>query len=187
MKRVSSILIALAMSSLLAACAVQLASAPHVRSASVVNVDLGGRAIGTRTDGAYGSTDLVLGLPEHGTYSLRHALVGGGYRFLWHKYSFELGADLGVGHPVHEKWPGTGLYVGASSSLLRRIHGTQDSEVGYSPIGVLLDVVLSVRGGVWNPPAGETGAPVGDASMLIGLRVSFISDLAVATNRNWER
>lgn len=190
MKRVSSILIALAMSSLLASCAVQPAWAPHLRSNSGVNFSLGGRVIGTRASGAYGSSDLVLGLPQSENYSLRHVLVGGGYRYLgivFDRLSLEVGGELGVGQPLHADWHGTGFYLGTSSAFLWRICGSQDSEVGYSPVGVLTDFVLGVRGGVWNPPYGDYDPPIAEASFLLGIRMSFISDLTVATNRNWKR
>jgi hypothetical protein len=186
MKRVPSILIALAMSSLLSACAVQAATAPHARSASPLNFDIGGRVFAPRDDGVYASTDLVLGRPEHGSYSLRHGLVGAGYRLLWAENSVELGGDLGVGQPVYERQQGTGVYLGGSAAFLRRLHGNQDTTVGYSPFGVLLDVVLGMRVGVWNPPDGDYGPPVVDASLLIGLRGSVVSDLVMTTNRNWQ-
>lgn len=193
MKRVSSILIALAMSSLLAACAVQPVWVPlqsrWKAPEALANFGLGGRIIKPRANGPYASADVVFGLPQNSGFSVRQALVGGGYRLLSvfdDHLSLELGGDLGMGQPMHRVWSGTGLYVGASSALLLRIGGMPDSQVGYAPMATQTDVVFGLRGGVWNP-AVESRLPLLEGAVYVGLRLSFISDLAVANNRSWQR
>jgi len=172
---------------LLAGCAVQVIGGVPARHAHAtpVSMDLGGRIHATRSSGVFAGTDVVMAVPRGGSFGLRHGLITGGYRWLGHPFSLELGADLGAGEPALLAWNGSGFYLGASSALLVRIWGRQDTDVGYAPIALLLDVVLSARGGVWSRPQGDHRTELGDGSLLLGLRLSGISDIAVASNRSW--
>jgi hypothetical protein len=168
-----------------AACGVQATWTPRAREPHFKSFEVGGRIVGTRSEGMFIGADLGLGVPKSGDLSPRYLLTTGGYRWLGKPISLELGADIGIGQPAQLAWGGTGMYLGASSALLFRVLGNQDIEVGYSPVGLLADVVLGARGGVWMGPRGYTGDELGDASLLLGFRLTAISDIPVSSNRNW--
>ena len=177
----------LALLCVLTGCGVQALGAVQARDGggTPLTANLGGRIVGTRSDGVYAGGDVVLGVPHGGGFGIRHGIATVGHRWLGHPLSFELGADVGAGRPAMLHWDGTALYMGASSTLLYRLCGRQDTDVGYAPAAVLWDLALSARGGVWSRPEGDDRNEVGDAAVLLGLRMTVVSDLAVPENRNW--
>jgi hypothetical protein len=180
--------IGLAMMCLLAGCGVQALGAAHARDAGNVpmSLNLGGRFVGTRSSGAFTGADVVLGVPNDGAFGVRHGIATVGYRWLGHPFALELGADLGAGQPAMHGWGGTGLYVGASSTLLARISGRQDTDIGYAPGALLWDLALGARGGVWSRAEDDTRRELGDAALLLGVRGSVVSDIVVSDNKNWK-
>jgi len=177
----------------LSGCGLQVTSGAHLRNphgAVAESTSVAGRWVQTRSDGVYAGSDLVFRGPVDAPVSLRQILAGAGYRWLGRPFSLELGAELGVGQPVyvHRQEAGfggaTGFYVGAASALLLRLYGRQDSEIGYAPAGVLVDIVLLARGGAWAAP--QTQVPeVAEAGVQLGFRLTAVSDIVVTTNKNW--
>jgi hypothetical protein len=169
-------------------CGVQVLGAAQARDArsTPLTLDVGGRLIGTRSSGAFTGADMVLGVPHGGGFGVRQGFATVGYRWLGHPLALELGADLGAGQPAMHAWDGTAFYVGASSVVLWRISGRQDTDVGYAPGALLWDLALGARGGVWGRPEGDASRELGDASFLLGIRASLVSDIAVPENRSWQ-
>ncbi|HEX2675440.1 MAG TPA: hypothetical protein VHM19_02340 [Polyangiales bacterium] len=185
-ERLSRIVCALLACCTLGGCAMQAMGGAQTLHHTAGMADIGGRWVGTRKSGAYGGGDVVMAQPAGGTFGVRQVIATGGYRALLSPFSLELGADLGAGEPAAARWGGTSAYLGASTGVLFRILGHQDSEVGYLPAGYLLDAVLTVRGGVWGRPGGDPRAERGELSALLGLRITGISDLVVSDNDNWK-
>jgi hypothetical protein len=169
-----------------AGCGLQLTTGVSPRAPYLGSLDFGGRLIGTRAAGAYGGGDLVLAATRPSAFSMRSALVTAGYRLVAAHFTLELGAEFGAGQPTTERWGGTGLYLGASPTLLIRVSGNQDSVTGYALASLLWDLVFALRAGIWSRPAGDMRQEIADGAFMIGLRFSAISDVAVSNNRNWE-
>jgi hypothetical protein len=152
-------------------------------------LDLGTRLAPIRTSGAYLGSDAVFTLPPFADarFKLRHVALSGGYR--WHAYPFaiELGSQLGAGQPAFDRWTETGMYLGASLNLLLRLKGDHDSLVGYAPAGLLIDAIIAATAGVWSRVPERNGASTntGDGMIALGVRFSFVSDIAVSSNQGW--
>ena len=173
---------------LLSACGVQVLGAAQARDAhgTPITLDVGGRVVGTRSSGVFTGADMVLGQPHAGGFGVRHGFATVGYRWLGRPLALELGADLGAGQPAMLAWDGTAFYVGGSSTLLFRLSGRQDTDIGYAPGALLWDLALGARAGVWSRPEGDTRSELADGSLLLGIRASVVSDIVVPENRNWK-
>jgi len=168
-------------------CGVQLGYAKLARKPSDFSpgVNVAGRVVRTRDSGLYVGGDAELTFRRGARVT--HGFGSLGYRLLLHPFSLEIGTDMGLGQPVGAPWQGTGFYLGASASLLYRLHGGQDADYGYAPIGVLFDLVLQTRAGFWGRAYRDVGSPWCDGGAILALRVTGISDITTTTNREWRQ
>jgi hypothetical protein len=146
-------------------------------------MDIDGRLVDVEArDGAYASGHLVLADPDdESRFGVRRGTVGGGFRAIRAPVTTEIGAELGAGEPTHVQYDGLGFYAGQVGSLLFRVFGDQDVAAGFAPIGLLLDVGATVRGGVWLPPRETGGEPLPEQSIQLAIRLTLISDMLDST------
>jgi hypothetical protein len=89
----------------------------------------------------------------------------------------EAAIDLGLGQPMAKDLSGTGGYVGASGTLLYRLHGPGDDEPRFDILSALVDLAITPRAGVWTSPEGSSGGVVPELGAQLALRLTFTSDL----------
>lgn len=153
------------------------------------SIDFGGRLHRVRRPGPYAglATSLV---PNDGGLSMRSITLGSGYRLrIEDAFRVELGAELGVGEPATRQYKETGVYAGGALGLLIRLPllcKQQDNFPGVAPYGCAIDLVTTGRAGRWSEAS--TGAGPGHAELSLGfaLRITFFSDLIMATHEGWE-
>jgi hypothetical protein len=116
--------------------------------------------------------------------TLRQVSATGGYRINCTPFAFEPGADLAVGTPLLRSSGGSSAYLGASGAVLARVSGEHDQRRGYAVGGFLLDLVFSGRIGVWGQQAESGGRELVEGALLVGLRASVMSDVAL-TRDDW--
>jgi hypothetical protein len=149
-------------------------------------VGLGARVIHPRSSGPYAGVDTMITTPigrEH--LALRQVVANTGWRFVGQPFTLEVGADMGAGQPALEHIGGTGFYLGAALAPLVRLYGKHDREPGYAVGGVLWDLVLVGRLGVWGRPEGNSRSEVFDGGLHIGIRWTGVSDLPFSDNDGW--
>ncbi len=146
-------------------------------------MDIDGRLVDVEArDGPYASGHMVLADPDdESRFGIRRGTVGGGLRAIRGPFTTEVGAEVGAGEPTHVQYDGLGFYAGHVGSLLVRVFGDQDVEPGFAPVGLLLDVGATVRGGLWLPPRETGGETLPEQSIQLAVRLTVISDVLDST------
>lgn len=93
---------------------------------------------------------------------------------------WEAAIEVGAGAPLREEWDGLGSLIGVDGAMLYRIWGAGDREPGFDTLSTLVDLALTVRGGVWSAPEGSSNPTRGEGSVGLSLRVTISTDLTTA-------